>query len=128
MKIYLAHPDTAPGTRVRVESDAVRATLAAAGHLVMPRGTEPDCVHLNPWEGENSGLRQVADIDACDLLVAWTFGIGTTSRVDTLVGYALGLGKNVIQLGPITNVIQCLPTVTHYLDVSEVLDALEKLG
>ncbi len=131
MKIYLAHPDLGPLGRVATESALIRTTLAARHHTVMPQIDETDESAANltsrPWWGENAGHRIVADITACDLLVAWTFEKAGSGRIDACIGYALALEKPVALLGPVTNVIHCLPQVTRYLDAAEILDALEKL-
>lgn len=130
MKIYLAHPDAGPGTRAYRESEAVRAALTTAGHTVLPQTSEGDLeldFTYSPWDGENDGLRITADITACDLFIAFTYLALDTARVPMSTGYALGAEKPVIRLGPVLSTLECLPQITHYYSVEELLSALEKL-
>lgn len=132
MKIYLVHPDVAPDHDTQIDVETIRKELTRLGHLVMPQVDEFDegepRLTTQPWIGENAGLRITADIDACDLLVGWTYPLLLNGRVDTSIGYALGKGKQIIIIGPVRNVILCLPEVTRYVYVAEALDAIEHLA
>jgi dUTP pyrophosphatase len=67
----------------------------------------------------------LADLVAADVVVVCTSGTPTTSGGHhTEAGAALGLAKQLVVVGPRTNVFHCLPQVTWFPDPTAFLDAL----
>lgn len=60
------------------------------------------------------------DVSYCDCLVCFTDPPGQGGRrggKHVEFGYAMGLGKKVIIVGPRENIFHCHPKVTYYIDV-----------
>ena len=65
------------------------------------------------------------DIKACDLFVFFADSVAKTTRGGKHfeAGYASGLGKRIVVVGPPENIFHYLPGVIHYASLGDFLDA-----
>ena len=124
MRIYIA-------SRYGRRAEMVEAArqLEALGHEVTSRWIdgEHEAVDATASDEERRGwaLEDVADIDRCQVLLAFTEEPGAAGggrggrHIET--GYALGCGKLVYLVGPSENVFHCLPQVQRWKTWGECL-------
>ena len=130
MKIYLA----ARYSR-NDEMRGVRDVLEALGHKVTSRwidqhgGNLPESIvaeKLNAEPGECSkyAFIDLQDLKAADTVISFTSaGGGGKGGRHIEFGVALGLGKDVIIVGPRENVFHTLPQIEHYPDWAHLVMA-----
>jgi hypothetical protein len=118
VKIYLAsryyrHP----------QMREYRAALAAIGHEVTSHwidvggdGLTAAALGPNPDAGIPHAERDLEDIRAADAVMVFTGQPSTTGGMHVELGYALGLGRRAILVGPRENVFHCLPGIEWYPD------------
>jgi hypothetical protein len=92
----------------------IRVRLQAAGHQVTSSWLdEPDDVmseRPGTWDDTAAGIarRDLSEIAQSDLLAVDTFGTGTRGGREVELGYAMGIGKQAVIVGPARNVFHAL--------------------
>ncbi len=124
MKIYLAttyprHP----------EMREYRTTLTALGHEVTSGwidigGDELTGATLapDPAAGVPHAERGLDDIRRADAVMVFTGKPSTTGGMHVELGFALGLGRHVILVGPRENVFHTLPAIEWYPSWDALVD------
>lgn len=120
-RFYLAAPFA-----VRAAARVLAEQLEGRGFICTSRWLTADDALSEKW-----ALRDLADIQRSDLCVvlnpdAWTQA-GTGGRHVEL-GYALGLRKPIVLVGPRTNIFHYLADAICAPDVSDILAALHGLA
>ena len=65
------------------------------------------------------------DIESCDIFVFFGDVVAKTTRGGKHfeAGYASGLGKRIVVVGPPENIFHYLPGIVHYLDIDQFLES-----
>jgi hypothetical protein len=98
-----------------------RIELRRRGHIVNARWLDQyDTIDLEKLGrkdvsdfASDQALVDIADIVSCDLFLAFTGGGGSGGR-HVEFGMALWMEKEIVMIGPLENIFQCLPQVTWY--------------
>ena len=129
MKLYLAGQ-----YKQKEELAAVAGQLRAAGHTITARWLqEPHPPNTTLDQIPASQLKKYASLDLtdildCDMLVAFSVDPSiATHRGGRHVefGYALGLGKPIIVVGPKENIFHYMDIVIHVPDVKALIRRLK---
>lgn len=126
MKFYLAAPYSKKAT-IR----AARNVLVAMGHEVTSRWI--DGLEVNPRTDAESASIEAAitdfqDINDCETVVLFTDKPSTTGGMHVELGYAYGIRKKIVVIGPIRNVFMALPNIMHFEDWNAFVNSLGKDG
>jgi nucleoside 2-deoxyribosyltransferase len=126
MKIYLA----ATYSR-HAEMRGYRSELQNLGHKVTSRWIDVGGEVMGaaglasvPATGAGYAEHDLEDIRAADVVIVFTDVPSSTGGLHVELGYAFGLGKQVIISGPRTNVFHALPEAKWYPGWAETLRAL----
>lgn len=125
MRVYLAAP-----FETRVQAREVADRITAAGHTITSRWlTEHDT------EFEAMGNAARTDEALADLEDIWSARVLVMLNADPFarmsagkhieVGYALGIGNDVIVVGPDSHIFWHLPNVVRVDTIGEALELLE---
>jgi nucleoside 2-deoxyribosyltransferase len=118
VKIYLAtryyrHP----------EMRGYRTALATLGHEVTSHwidiggdGLTAATLGPDPGTGAPHAALDLADVRRADVVMVFTGEPSTTGGMHVELGYALGLDKRVILVGPVENIFHTLPQIERYAD------------
>lgn len=120
----------------RPEANALAHRLMNQGHTITSRWVRPDCDHVMPTglsaqaadaERERFATEDIADVDACNMLISLQEEPRNNSRGGRHVefGYALGLGKKICCVGPRETVFHHLPWVRSFPDIAALLSYTE---
>lgn len=126
MKFYLAAPYTQ-----KASMRAARNVLQALGHEVTSRWI--DGLGSNPMADSLSDCIQEAitdfqDINECDTVAVFSDKPSTTGGRDVEFGYAYGIRKKIVVIGPVRNVFMALPNIMHFEDWNAFLRSLGQGG
>lgn len=132
MKFYIA----ARFSR-RPEANELARRLMALGHQITSRWVKPDSDHVVPTgmsaqaadlERERFAIEDCEDVKGCDCCVSIMEEPRSNGRGGRHVefGYALGLGKMLVVIGPRETVFHHLPTVAHFRDAEDFIAAMRR--
>lgn len=126
MKFYLAAPYSTKATM-----RAARNVIVAMGHEVTSRWL--DGLGANPMADTEAACIEEAitdfqDINECDTVVVFSDKPSTTGGRDVELGYAYGIRKKIVVIGPIRNVFMALPNIMHFDDWNAFVNSLGKDG
>jgi hypothetical protein len=130
MKIYLA----AQYERIE-EMRVIRDILVEGGHTVTSRWIDQTAgqeealgqveLTAEPQRGRNYALIDIDDILTADWVVVFTSGNGGgRGGYHTELGYALGVQKKVIVVGPRENVFHTLPRVSWFMNPRSFMEKM----
>jgi nucleoside 2-deoxyribosyltransferase len=119
----------------RPEAHALAKKLMALGHTITSRWVQPDCDHVlltgsseqaADHERERFALEDCSDVIECDCCVSLMETPRNSGRGGRHVefGYALGLGKSLVVIGPRETVFHHLPKVKHFNSEDEFIETL----
>ena len=121
MKLYLA-----AAFERQLEMSLYKRQLTAFGHEVVSRWHDPaerhrsladatTIVELERWASED-----VTGVKAAEVVASFT-GHGTRGGRHVELGIAIGLGKQLLIIGPKENVFHYLPGIEHFMTPDEFL-------
>jgi len=119
----------------RPEAHALARNLMALGHEITSRWVQPDSDHVIPTglseqaedhERVRFALEDCADVADCDCCISLMEEPRNNGRGGRHVefGYAMGLGKVLVVIGPKETVFHHLPRVRHFKNTSEFIEFL----
>lgn len=120
----------------RAEAHLLGKKLQALGHVIVSRWTRPGDDHVlatgmsaqaGDKERERFALEDLADVESSHMCVSLMEAPRSNGRGGRHVefGYALGLGKMLIVIGPRETVFHHLPCVLHFDDEASFLKEVE---
>lgn len=126
MKFYLA-----ASYSKRASIRAARNVLQALGHEVTSRWI--DGQHVDPGtDSENDSIEAAItdfqDINDCETVVVFTDKPSTTGGMHVEFGYAYGIRKKIVVIGPVRNVFMALPNIMHFDDWNAFVNSLGQDG
>lgn len=122
MKFYLAASYTK-----KASMRAARNVLEALGHEVVSRWLDGQETVPMPDNGSacvQSALTDMQDINECEAVLVFSDKPSTTGGYFTEFGYAYGIRKKIVVIGPLRNIFMSLPNVMHFDDWIEFLVSL----
>jgi nucleoside 2-deoxyribosyltransferase len=114
MKFYLAASFTK-----KASMRAAKNVLEALGHEVTSRwieGQETIPVPDNQTACIESAIRDMHDINEADTVLVFSDKPSTTGGYFWEIGYAYGIRKKIVVIGPIRNIFMYLPNIMHFED------------
>ena len=106
--------------------------LNAAGHRVTSRWIsadenspvlDADDLSTDLAAGITPGTECLDDIRQADVIAIFTDAPSSTGGYHVELGYALGLGRPIVVIGPTPNIFYSLPSITRHTSVTDFLQA-----
>lgn len=126
MKFYMAASYTKKATM-----RAAQNVLEAMGHEVTSRwiyGQHIDPMADSANECIEAAITDFQDINDADTVVVFSDKPSTTGGYHVEFGYAYGIRKKIVVIGPIRNVFMSLPNIMHFEDWNAFLSSLGNDG
>lgn len=88
-------------------------------------GLGADVLTEAPERGIGYAVKDLEDIQHANLVIVFTGGGNGRGGYHTEVGYALGLGRRLMLVGPRENVFHCLEQVTRYETTDQIVKIMK---
>lgn len=110
----------------KAEAQQLATVLFLRGHFIASRWHREGPKKDNPALWPTDCLRDLVDLDACDVLLEITGDNLTRGGRHTEIGIALAAGKRTILAGPREQVFHCHPKIEVVSSTAEAVELLNR--